>query len=90
MDRTVLRSSGLPVYSSFAPSGTSPSGTHNVTSPRSLWKPVTRHSDQIGPICFDGKFTTPTTSFPTSSSTVYSAVTCALDFFTPSSGPKST
>jgi hypothetical protein len=33
-----------------------------------VWKPVTRHSDMIGPICLGGKFTTATTSYPTSSS----------------------
>src|SRR5690606_5489938 len=43
-----------------------------------------------GPICFFGKFTTPTTSRPTSSSGEYSAVICALDLRMPISGPKST
>lgn len=34
--------------SSRVPGGTDWSGTHNATSPSSLWKPVTSHSDMIG------------------------------------------
>ena len=75
-------------HSNLVPNGTSRSGTHRATLPSVSWNPVTRHSDTNGPICFFGKLTTPTTSFPTSSAGAYSAVTCALDLSTPISAPK--
>src|SRR5690606_6753625 len=58
------------VHSSFVPGGTSRSGTHRATLPSASWKPVTRHSDISGPICFFGKLTTATTSRPTRASGV--------------------
>src|SRR5690606_178664 len=57
-------------YNNRVPSGTTLSGTHSATFPSASWKPVTRHSDISGPICLRGKFTTATTSRPTSSSGV--------------------
>src|SRR2546427_591865 len=56
----------------------------------SLWNPVTRHSERMGPICLLGKFSTATTWRPISSSGRYSAVIWALDLRRPSAGPKST
>src|SRR3546814_1731172 len=64
----------MACQSSRVPSGTGLSGTHRATRPSASWNPVTRHSETNGPICFLGKFTTPTTRRPTSSSTVYKAV----------------
>jgi hypothetical protein len=77
-------------YANRAPLGMSISTVESTTDPSGRCSPVTKHSEMTGPICFGGKFTTANTCLPNSVSLVYSSVICALDFFTPSSGPKST